>query len=129
MSLHILEDLLSHIIPLINVVHPVLHARVLVVHLVLKNLPLCLQVGDPDVDLLKNIQLALRLEYCVSQVLDFVVTPLLIKLGLVDKVRVFNKPVDDWLHDLIHQPPHLGFNIEPKQVEGGIVLGETLVRA
>ena len=93
--LQVLEDFRLNLEVLVDYLHPVLNRLVLVVHFILQNLPLSFQIGQLHIDLLKDVQLAVRLKNRFFQVLHFVIRLLLILLQLVNGVFVIHKSIND----------------------------------
>ena len=123
MLLQVLEDLGLNLVALIDLLHAALHGFCLIVDLVIKNFALSVQVGQPQVDLLKNVKLSIRLEYRILQVFNFGVGLFLILPDLVDRVLVFDETVHDWVNELLHKMASFRLNIEPKEFERWIICG------
>jgi hypothetical protein len=114
MLLHIAEDFLSHFVTAVNLVHPGFDGRVLVVHLVFQDLALGFQIGNLEVDLLKDVKFAIGLEDCVTQIFDFVGTLFLVDLCLITEVCVLEELMVHWFDQVAQQSTHLGFYVEPQ---------------
>ena len=115
--LQVLEDLGLDLVPLVNLFHPVLDALVLVVHLVFKNLPFSLKVGQLEVDLLEDVQFTVSLEDGLLEILHFGIGFLLLLSKLVYVVGIIHKLIDDWVNQLLHEMSCLRLNIEPEKLE------------
>ena len=123
--LQVFEDLGLDLEVLIDDLHAVLHRLVLVVHLVLENLALGLQVGQLKVNLLKHVQFAIGLEDGLLQIFHLRICLLLILLKLVQAVFVIHKSVNDWVNQLLDQVSRFRLNVEPQELKRWIVSCET----
>ena len=95
MLLHVAEDFLGHLISAVNLIHSGLDGRVFVVDFILQDLALCLQIGNLEVDLLKDVKLAICLEDGVTQILNLVRTLFLVDLCLITEVSVLQELMID----------------------------------
>ena len=123
--LEVIEDFYLNLILFSNVVQPIVHAGLRIFELVLENLALCVDCGDLKIDLLEDIQLAIRIE---DDLLEFIHS--LVRLGillkeLVDEVLTFSHRVSDWDEYTFHDTSHPPLDIEPEQVESWILNGNT----
>ena len=125
MRLQILKNLGLNFGTLINFFHPRSIALVFVVDLGFKDLALSLQIGQFQVDLLENVQFSIGLENGVLQVLHIIVGLLSILSHLIDVILMVYKSVNYWINEFLNQVSCLRLNIEPEQLEGGIVSRQT----
>ena len=102
-------------------IHASLDRLIFIVDLVLKDLPLCLQICKLQVNLLKDIQFSISLKDGFLQVLDFCIRFFLFLPQLVNAILIVNETVNNWINQLLHKMPCLRLNIEPKKLEGRIV--------
>ena len=69
------------------------------------------------VDLLKDIQLATRVENRVLYIVNLFGVFHPFRLNLVHLVFMMEQPINDRVQKLLHKVPRFRLNIEPKQVE------------
>ena len=114
MLLKILEYRCLNVITLVDFIHAPLHRLVFILNLIFKDFALSLQVSQLHVDLLKDVEFAVRLENGLLQVLDLVVDLLGLLRDLVDAVLVRDEPVDDRINQLLDKITRLRLDIEPE---------------
>ena len=105
--LQVLEHFGLDFVFLVNLLHAALHVFVLVVHFIFQDFALGLQIGQLEIDLLEDVQLAIGLEDSVSQIFDFDVLLLLFLPHLVDAVLVIDNPIDDRVDQFLHKVSRL----------------------
>ena len=101
--LQVLKDLGLNIAALIYLIHAALHGRSLIIDFVIQNLAFGVQVGQPQVDLLKDVKFTVCLEYRVLQIFNFGVRLLLILPNLVDRVLIFDETVNNRVNEFLHK--------------------------
>lgn len=122
--LQILENFDLNLVLFGDFIHAALHSLVFVVDLVLEYFPLGLQIGQLEVYLLENVQLAIRLENGLLEVLHFRVGFLLLLPQLVYAILIVDQTVNNRVYQLLDQMPRFRLDIEPEQLKRGVVRGQ-----
>lgn len=125
-KLHVVEELLVNVETLEGVFHLGGEHAVLEFHFLLEETAVRVEARHTLVNFLKNVELRAGVVDGVLEFLDLVRHGVLVGAHLVLGVLLCDEAIHDGVHNLLDKVSRLGHDIEPEQLEGRVLLAETL---